>query len=123
LLASRLTTTNRCSSEVRAIVVDRVGAASAFVYATKGMSTAAIAISSVGGRRQNLADKLRNTKFCECFMNIPPGVSFAINPDQRCARRQACIVRAEHIVRNPGNPYEDVEKIPDRIGSAGANQL
>src|SRR6516225_6569192 len=67
LLASRLTTTRRSSSEVSAIVVERVGAASTFVYATKGINTAAIAISSVG--RQNLADKLRNIKSLECFMD------------------------------------------------------
>jgi hypothetical protein len=78
------------------------------VYATKGINTAAIGISSVG--RQNLADKLRNIKSLECFMDIPSDVSYAINPDQRCARRQACIVRPENIARNPGNPYEDVGK-------------
>jgi hypothetical protein len=113
LLASRLTTTKRVSSEVRAIVVERVGAASAFFGAIKGISTAAIAMASVA-RPQNKASKFRDTEICEYFMNIPSGVCSRLNPDQMCAHRQVFILHAEWIVRNPGSPYNDVREVPDR---------
>src|SRR6516225_5081370 len=76
LLASRLTTTRRCSSEVKAIVVERVGAASAFlgaVIASEPIRTAATAINRVA-LPQYGAGKLRGFDVCEFFMYISPDV-------------------------------------------------
>src|ERR1700730_15410648 len=77
LLASRLTTTKCRSSEVRAMVVERVGAASAFfgaIIASEAVSTAATATSTVAPP-QDAASQLRDCEFCELFMYSSPPAS------------------------------------------------
>src|SRR5262249_3390572 len=76
LLASRLTTTKRLSSEVSAIVVERVGAASAVFCDIGAASSAAVIIASAALPR-TAASELWKPKLCD-FMFIPSGASTRI---------------------------------------------
>jgi hypothetical protein len=71
LLASRLTTTKRVSSEVRAIVVDRVGAASALAAIAAGRiaANAANNVTRPSDAASHLqTSHLQDGDICEFFM-------------------------------------------------------
>jgi hypothetical protein len=111
LFASRLTTTRRVSSEVRAMVVDRLGAASAFFDAVRAKRTAIIAtISAV--LPQDAIFRRSDLGICELFMYRPP------RRYQKTARilkhglSQGMLTFAS-VFRNWGIPCRCVREIPD----------